>query len=104
MQILIGGVRMHCGNKCMIQSAKFFDNCNHRCGIVGCTTGVRNDFIVFIDNVFVYTKNNGFDTIICGWNGKNDFFCSVRSEQHTSELQSRENLVCRLLLEKKKTS
>src|SRR5690606_41367577 len=27
-----------------------------------------------------------------------------RSEEHTSELQSRENLVCRLLLEKKKSS
>src|SRR5690606_40892823 len=27
-----------------------------------------------------------------------------RSEEHTSELQSRENLVCRLLLEKKKRS
>src|SRR5690606_40013676 len=27
---------------------------------------------------------------------------SKRSEEHTSELQSRENLVCRLLLEKKK--
>src|SRR5690606_41179889 len=27
-----------------------------------------------------------------------------RSEEHTSELQSRENLVCRLLLEKKKIS
>src|SRR5690606_40298388 len=26
---------------------------------------------------------------------------NVRSEEHTSELQSRENLVCRLLLEKK---
>src|SRR5690606_40187939 len=26
----------------------------------------------------------------------------TRSEEHTSELQSRENLVCRLLLEKKK--
>src|SRR5690606_40055700 len=29
---------------------------------------------------------------------------SPRSEEHTSELQSRENLVCRLLLEKKKKS
>src|SRR5690606_41318469 len=29
---------------------------------------------------------------------------SFRSEEHTSELQSRENLVCRLLLEKKKTT
>src|SRR5690606_40736464 len=26
----------------------------------------------------------------------------LRSEEHTSELQSRENIVCRLLLEKKK--
>src|SRR5690606_29400270 len=29
-------------------------------------------------------------------------YTSNRSEEHTSELQSRENLVCRLLLEKKK--
>src|SRR2546421_9234824 len=28
----------------------------------------------------------------------------MRSEEHTSELQSRSDLVCRLLLEKKKTS
>src|SRR5690606_39707512 len=28
----------------------------------------------------------------------------ARSEEHTSELQSRENLVCRLLLEKKKNT
>src|SRR5438445_9491837 len=31
------------------------------------------------------------------------FVCIVRSEEHTSELQSRQYLVCRLLLEKKKT-
>src|SRR5437870_9981030 len=31
-----------------------------------------------------------------------DYRC-VRSEEHTSELQSRGHLVCRLLLEKKKT-
>src|SRR2546422_447613 len=29
--------------------------------------------------------------------------CLLRSEEHTSELQSRLHLVCRLLLEKKKT-
>src|SRR3989475_2107614 len=29
---------------------------------------------------------------------------SVRSEEHTSELQSQSNLVCRLLLEKKKNT
>src|SRR5256886_4401199 len=28
--------------------------------------------------------------------------CTTRSEEHTSELQSQSNLVCRLLLEKKK--
>src|SRR5260370_30925705 len=30
------------------------------------------------------------------------YCCRVRSEEHTSELQSHLNLVCRLLLEKKK--
>src|SRR5438874_8169252 len=30
------------------------------------------------------------------------FDCQLRSEEHTSELQSRRDLVCRLLLEKKK--
>src|SRR5690606_41996143 len=33
---------------------------------------------------------------------RNEASPRVRSEEHTSELQSRENLVCRLLLEKKK--
>ena len=32
------------------------------------------------------------------------YFMPSRSEEHTSELQSRTNLVCRLLLEKKKTT
>src|SRR5438093_7227443 len=31
-------------------------------------------------------------------------YVEVRSEEHTSELQSLTNLVCRLLLEKKKTT
>src|SRR6266567_9647949 len=33
-----------------------------------------------------------------GWRG----YAGARSEEHTSELQSQSNLVCRLLLEKKK--
>src|SRR5690606_41348622 len=39
-----------------------------------------------------------------GGKGFNEFRFedAARSEEHTSELQSRENLVCRLLLEKKK--
>src|SRR5258708_17707387 len=32
------------------------------------------------------------------------FFSLMRSEEHTSELQSPDHLVCRLLLEKKNTS
>src|SRR3712207_7083153 len=32
-----------------------------------------------------------------------EFIHKIRSEEHTSELQSRQYLVCRLLLEKKKT-
>src|SRR2546430_7507089 len=32
-----------------------------------------------------------------------DLYDFARSEEHTSELQSQSNLVCRLLLEKKKT-
>src|SRR5690625_4534142 len=36
--------------------------------------------------------------------GAVDIGCLERSEEHTSELQSRGHLVCRLLLEKKKTS
>src|SRR5690606_41596959 len=36
--------------------------------------------------------------------GKEVRLSFIRSEEHTSELQSRENLVCRLLLEKKKSN
>src|SRR2546421_2198363 len=38
----------------------------------------------------------------CDWSS--DVCSSDRSEEHTSELQSRSDLVCRLLLEKKKTN
>src|SRR5690606_40848554 len=36
--------------------------------------------------------------------GRGERVAAHRSEEHTSELQSRENLVCRLLLEQKKSS
>src|SRR2546430_17210167 len=36
--------------------------------------------------------------------GMISFWNRLRSEEHTSELQSQSNLVCRLLLEKKKTN
>src|SRR5690606_35204255 len=43
-------------------------------------------------------KADGLNVLLLA--SKNDW--EARSEEHTSELQSRENLVCRLLLEKKK--
>src|SRR2546430_5723548 len=36
--------------------------------------------------------------------GTSAAMATTRSEEHTSELQSQSNLVCRLLLEKKKTN
>src|SRR3712207_7858290 len=50
----------------------------------------------------------GLPTIATAWSGPTDFLTDEvgyplqRSEEHTSELQSRQYLVCRLLLEKKK--
>src|SRR5688572_32568291 len=41
-------------------------------------------------------------TEIMGYRAR--FYAPARSEEHTSELQSQSNLVCRLLLEKKKTN
>src|SRR5690606_40277875 len=41
-----------------------------------------------------------FDWVFWWWNLV-AYILVMRSEEHTSELQSRENLVCRLLLEKK---
>src|SRR5690606_40969262 len=42
------------------------------------------------------SKENDFDSTTYSFSISQTFF---RSEEHTSELQSRENLVCRLLLE-----
>src|SRR5690625_5905369 len=44
------------------------------------------------------------DTSSAARAARNDLSNSDRSEEHTSELQSRGHLVCRLLLEKKKSA
>src|SRR2546427_8367843 len=44
----------------------------------------------------------GFDVKSATVEGLNQGRSHIRSEEHTSELQSQSNLVCRLLLEKKK--
>src|SRR2546427_7676812 len=55
---------------------------------------------------FPYVDTVGKVTIGIGYNltdrGMPDEWINTRSEEHTSELQSQSNLVCRLLLEKKK--
>src|SRR2546430_9236362 len=47
----------------------------------------------------IYRFNQWYSSSV--WHN-GDLFCWQRSEEHTSELQSQSNLVCRLLLEKKK--
>src|SRR2546427_7130033 len=49
-------------------------------------------------NLFTFSKYSGYDPEVAGLSG------DPRSEEHTSELQSQSNLVCRLLLEKKKNN
>src|SRR2546430_13064933 len=44
------------------------------------------------------------DVIVLGWKEHKWSGNLKRSEEHTSELQSQSNLVCRLLLEKKKNN
>src|SRR2546430_8639890 len=48
--------------------------------------------------LFALFHRQGIDHPIDGFHGAG----GMRSEEHTSELQSQSNLVCRLLLEKKK--
>src|SRR3989442_1851566 len=55
--------------------------------------------ILFISNIYVLMVYD-----VKSYNRINYTRASSRSEEHTSELQSRPHLVCRLLLEKKKKS
>src|SRR5256885_12252180 len=50
---------------------------------------------------FARRKGHRYDTLLCDLEARQVLEVS-RSEEHTSELQSPCNLVCRLLLEKKK--
>src|SRR5690606_40902543 len=63
-------------------------------------------YIFICKNSFYLLVCLNFTEIVCGFfklNYREFTRVSIsRSEEHTSEVQSRENLVCRLLLEKKK--
>src|SRR2546430_9130063 len=72
------------------------------------TTLFRSDLILDGDHLFdrrVALLQRGIERRrLSAPRGPGDQDHSVRSEEHTSELQSQSNLVCRLLLEKKKPS
>src|SRR2546430_12901774 len=54
------------------------------------------------ENHFRCTVHFRYRTFIGRVQNRQQLFLEQRSEEHTSELQSQSNLVCRLLLEKKK--
>src|SRR5258708_28008986 len=47
-----------------------------------------------------FLRRTGCSAVFTPWSWKMYFDVSIRSEEHTSELQSPDHLVCRLLLEK----
>src|SRR5690606_41753522 len=69
------------------------------------STIYRNAFSELLDGKYDFFEiENIVPMLLAAWqkisNSHNDLFVSsaiLRSEEHTSELQSRENLVCRLL-------
>src|SRR5690606_42119906 len=64
-------------------------------------SGIQPHLIQIVAYPAVKAGTDFFKVLVFGKIGTR-FHSWVRSEEHTSELQSRENLVCRLLLEKKK--
>src|SRR5438034_4624677 len=54
------------------------------------------------DLVFIDAMGTGYSHAVCKAENKDFYGIDERSEEHTSELQSHSDLVCRLLLEKKK--
>src|SRR5258708_31713620 len=61
------------------------------------SSAVQGNLSASAENDRVQTQATRTELLRYGWPG------SARSEEHTSELQSPDHLVCRLLLEKKKT-
>src|SRR5690606_5540480 len=72
-------------------------------------TSLHGYRMLSLGNTYSEAELRAFDERVAKILGHRDYayFCELkfdgvaRSEEHTSELQSRENLVCRLLLEKK---
>src|SRR5690242_21183569 len=82
----------------------FYSSCNHR-ALHSFPTRRSSDLVFTRMTSPVKSNHTG---VTCGEPSgitvarlAKAFFCLSRSEEHTSELQSHVNLVCRLLLEKK---
>src|SRR5258708_19375743 len=69
------------------------------------------DLTPFVRKILQSEENKGVELTVCPGKGSRAMECGGRvrtagrgrrSEEHTSELQSPDHLVCRLLLEKKK--
>src|SRR5215213_3116244 len=75
---------------------------NPRLCLMQCTCGYPAEFAE-LDLRVISTYREKFPEVVIGYSGHdNGIAMPLRSEEHTSELQSLTNLVCRLLLEKKK--
>src|SRR5690606_40972850 len=75
---------------------RFFISADDEAQFVFSTTASSADAQV-VASVPRYSSRNQFDK----YSSQASPIFNLRSEEHTSELQSRENLVCRLLREKK---
>ena len=64
---------------------------------------IRDQFYDELESVIRCVSNRDYLIITGDFNAKTRSAWTARSEEHTSELQSPDHLVCRLLLEKKKT-
>src|SRR6478672_12655233 len=84
------------------------------CFSLSCRSRVLSFFFFFLmirrpprSTLFPYTtlfrSLRRHSEIVCDQHDRTCELATQRSEEHTSELQSRSDLVCRLLLEKKKT-
>src|SRR3712207_7534776 len=70
----------------------------------GRRVAIFGDFTYPLGLGYALAREVGLEVAACGTylrHLERDFLFHARSEEHTSELQSRQYLVCRLLLEKK---
>src|SRR5690606_40795368 len=70
----------------------------------GDARGYEDNKITTVGLSYIHSISNELKNKTAMFYSYLDHYEPRRSEEHTSELQSRENLVCRLLLEKKKTN